>query len=276
MHKYLLILLASTATFAQEIYVRSIFQRPGPDGEVVKVDRMESAGREILSPPAIRDGFTSFHVTIAGTPGTPYTLYMGLNPEDAVTVTLYREIHQPDGIPHLLEEAKLPIAAAIPESGAVNFWLDIWVAAKAPVRRIKVEPQVWIPDRWIIYPMEVRIVQPVVPKFELAPTQLPGSALRADRVVYPLLRETLCNTPPGKVDAVPAPTVFSLMHRNIAQDMALAKAKPREEAVAGILSATGIANLEDWCSVTTVSQVGELPAEWFLRVRDFLYRVAVN
>ena len=264
------------SAFGQEIYVRSIFQRPGPDGEVVKVDRMERPGREILSPPAIRNGFSSFHVTLTGPPGTPYSLYMGLNPEDAVKVTVYKERHEASGVPNQLEVVKLPAAATIPEEGAANFWLDIWVAAGAPVRRIKVEPQMWIPDRWIVYPMEVRVIEPVVPKFVLLPTQLPEPGVRADRVVYPALREMLCSTPQGKATGSAETTVFSLMHRNIAQDLALAQTKPRDEVVAEVLSAAGIQNLEDWCSVTTVSQVGELPAEWFLRVRDFLYRVAVN
>ena len=276
MNHHWLIFLVSISAFGQEIYVRSIFQRPGPDGEVVKVDRMERSGREILSPPAIRNGFSSFHVTLTGPPGTPYTLYMGLNPEDAVKVTVYKEKHEPSGVPHELEAVKLPTTGTIPEEGAANYWLDIWVAAAAPVRRIKVEPQMWIPDRWIVYPMEVRVIQPVVPKHVLVPTQLPEPGVRADRVVYPVLRELLCKTPQGKGGGSAAATVFSLMHRNIAQDMALAAAKPRDELVAGILRVAGITNLEDWCSVTTVSQVGELPAEWYLQVRDFLYRVAVN
>ena len=269
-------LLVSVTAFGQEIYVRSIFQRPGPDGEVAKVDRMEQSGREILSPPAVRNGFSSFHVTLTGAPGTPYTLYMGLNPEDAVKVTVYKEKHEPSGVPHELEAVKLPATGTMPEEGAANYWLDIWVAAGAPVRRIKVEPQMWIPDRWIVYPMEVRVIQPVVPKYLLVPTQLPEPGVRADRVVYPALRELLCKTPQGKGNGSSGVNVFSMIHRNIAQDMALAATKPREELVAGILKVAGITNLEDWCSVTTVSQVGELPTEWFLGVRDFLYRVAVN
>src|SRR5258706_9073276 len=46
--------------------------------------------REILSPALVRNGFTSFQISIQGSPGVRWTLYVGLNPEDAVKITLYR------------------------------------------------------------------------------------------------------------------------------------------------------------------------------------------
>ena len=147
-----ILFLLPMLSLGQEIYVRSELQRPAPNGEVLATDRMDRKGREILSPPVLRNAYTSFHVTLEAPPGTPVSVYIGLNPEDALKATLYLEKQQ-------LEEVKLPFSAKIPEEGALNFLLDLWVAPGAKVQRVKVEPQMWIPDRWIVYPMEVRVLE---------------------------------------------------------------------------------------------------------------------
>ena len=37
--------------------------------------------------------------------------------------------------------------------------MDLWVDANAPVRRVKIEPQVGIDGDWVTYPMEVRVME---------------------------------------------------------------------------------------------------------------------
>ncbi len=264
-----ILLLLPILSLGQEIYVRSEFQRPAPNGEVLATDRMDRKGREILSPPVLRNGFTSFHVTLEAPPGTPVTVYIGLNPEDALKATLYQENHLQQ-----LEEVKLPFSAKIPEEGALNFLLDLWVAPGAKVQRVKVEPQMWIPDRWIVYPMEVRVLDAVVPKHDYSLVKLPEPAARVDHILYSRIQNMVCGTPggPAIVGKPAAPTLLSLLDRNVAQDMAF----PKAQVVSGILAATGIASKEEWCKRMESGALETLPTEWYLRVRDFLYRVAVN
>ena len=172
-------------SLGQEIYVRSEFQRPGPNGVVIAADKMNQRGREVLSPPALRNAFTTLHVTVEAPAGTPVVLYVGLNPEDAIKPTLYLENHLAGGEPNGLEEVKpLPFNGKIPESGALNFLLDMWVNEDATVQRVKVEPQLWVSDRWIVYPMEVRILELIVPKHTYQMAKLPGPGFRADGVVW--------------------------------------------------------------------------------------------
>ena len=72
------------------------------------------------------------------------------------------------------------------------------------------------------------------------------------------------------------PTVLSFLDRNVAQDMALSDKIPKTQVVAGVLGAAGIASKEEWCKRAESGALEALPTEWYLRVRDFLYRVAVN
>ena len=271
-----ILLLLPVFCFGQEIYVRSEFQRPAQDGQVLPIDRMNQKGREILSPPVLRNAFSSFHVTLEAPAGTPVTVYIGLNPDNALKPTLYLEKHLPNGEPQDLEEVKLPYSAKIPTQGALNFLLDLWVAPDAKVERVKVEPQMWIPDRWITYPMEVRVLEAVVPKYTLSSLKLPESEARADRIAYPRMREFLCQAVSSPAEKLARPNVLSLMDRNVAQDIALAGKLPREQALQGLLGPTGISTAEAWCDSTKSGPLESLPTEWFLRVRDFLYRVAVN
>jgi hypothetical protein len=109
--------------------------------------------REILSPAIVRNGFTSFQIVIQVPEKTRFLMHVGQNPDNAVKVTLYRR----DG--DELEPLTLPYES----SGTQILWMDLWADKDAPVRRIKVEPQVNIDDDWVIYPMEVRVRDPQVP-----------------------------------------------------------------------------------------------------------------
>src|SRR6266536_1049677 len=139
-------------TAAQEINVYSEFTRTDPFGHRIRADRGPEPPREILSPAIARNAFSSFHVVVEGRPGDSFTLQVGLNPEDAVQVTAYRERYvQLDGewAPDELEPVKLPFEGrlgsdGVPGQTAQAFWVDLFAGRDAPVARIKVEPQVFI------------------------------------------------------------------------------------------------------------------------------------
>ena len=58
----------------------------------------------------------------------------------------------------MLERVELPVDG----DGNQIFWMDLWTARDAPVRRIKVEPELKIDEDWVIYPMEGRVMDAVV------------------------------------------------------------------------------------------------------------------
>jgi len=151
--------------------------------------------REILSPALVRNGYTSFQVVIQVPPQKRFEMQMGLNPENAVSVSLYRR----DG--GMLEPLELPYEG----SGPQVLWLDVWAERDAPVRRIKVEPQVNIDNNWVIYPMEMRVRDAQVPGV------LPPATLRT------LLCGGVSTAAPE--DAKPSVEQFHL--RNERQDAAL-------------------------------------------------------
>ena len=69
-----------------------------------------------------------------------------------MAVTIYRESGD------MLERVELPVDG----DGTQIFWMDLWTAKDAPVRRIKVEPELKIDEDWVIYPMEGRVMDAVV------------------------------------------------------------------------------------------------------------------
>ena len=155
---------------AQEVKVYSELTRIDPFGEVVRADR-GGTPREILSPAIPRNGYSTFRVVVLGAPGTEFTFHAGQNPENAVGLTLYREAYvrsDQEWIPDRLERVQVPYQGrlateGIPGQTAQSFLMDLHVDRNAPVRRIKVEPQVWMVDRWLTYPMEVRVVAATLP-----------------------------------------------------------------------------------------------------------------
>lgn len=231
--------------WAQTVQVYSEFTRLSETGD--PVGQLEP--REILSPAIARNGFTSFQIAVQVPPAqankaTMFHLYMGQNPEGALKVTVYRRAVDK------LEPVGLPYGA---ESSQV-FWMDVWVDGNAPVRRVKLEPQVYINGDWITYPMEMRVSEVAVPDVP------PGSAPAT-------LRAFLCNDSAGKPAggsdsasrrASAASDVASRRERNERQDVVLAARSPllREE----LKKAMG------GCSAPLAAD-----PEFYLRLRDLLY-----
>jgi hypothetical protein len=145
----LALLFLCVPLIAQSVRVYSEFAVIDAKGEITA----PAQPREILSPAIVRNGFTSFQIVVQVEPGTPYWLYVGQNPEDAVRVTVYRESREK------LEPVVLPYEGKSTEV----FWMDLWADRNAPVQRIKVEPQLNVGHDWVQYPMEVRVMDAVVP-----------------------------------------------------------------------------------------------------------------
>ena len=191
--------LAAGAICAQTVQVYSEFAQISDAGEVVAPENP----REILSPAVVRNAFSSFQLAIQVPQGTKFVVYVGQNPENAVKVTLYRRGNGK------LEPVELPYSG---ESAQV-LWMDLWVDANAPVRRVKIEPQVGINGDWATYPMEVRVMEPVVPDHSAFEQGAASS--------FEVMRAFLCGGGP-RPRAGRVPIGAELRLRNAQQDVALA------------------------------------------------------
>ena len=231
-----LLALAAGALCAQTVQVYSEFAQINDAGEVLAPGNP----REILSPAVARNAFSSFQIAIQVPKGTKFLVYVGQNPDDAAKVTLYRRRAGK------LEPIELPYSG---ESSQV-FWMDLWLDANAPVRRVKIEPQVGIDGDWVTYPMEVRVMEPVVP----------GSPAATQGVASPfeVIRAFLCGTKMRPV-ANPVPVGADLLFRNAQQDVALA--------------AAGSMPLRDEMKKAMGGCNTNPPAdpEFYLRLRDYLF-----
>jgi len=271
--------VAASFASAQRLEVYSQFRRVDPWGRIVSADRMGEP-REILSPMVARNAHAGFFLVAVPPPGEWATIYVGQNPENAVTARLYRVSFLKQGdewIPSQMKEVKLPFQgrlpdhAEAPEQKAFVFWLDVWVAPDSPVRRIKLEPQLNIGDRWIIYPMEVRIMPLIVPSEIGTPLDLLTPDRRSDSGAMARLRAFFCGGGVAGNPAAPGTMAYA-MDRLVLQDMAAAKALGEGEAkiklLGEVLRAAGAVSSQAWC------EDREPPpnVDWYLRFRDALYR----
>jgi hypothetical protein len=230
--------LTMVAGTAQPVQVYTEFARLDATGKVLAPE----TPREILSPALVRNGFTSFQVAITPQKGEHWRLFIGQNPENAATVTMYRETGQ------RLERVDLPLAG----DGAAVLWMDVWTASSAPVARIKIEPQLDYRQDWVIYPIEGRVM-------EATAGDGPWPAVTADAV--DVMRGFLCTAKSGEEVPSPAggaPTIARLRYRNARQDLTLAARAPREE----------LQKLVGACDAPRPDDV-----ESYLRVRDYLFRL---
>jgi hypothetical protein len=269
-------IVATCSCYAQEIHIYSEFERFDPFGNPVASDR-DLAPREILSPAVPRNGHLSLHVVITGPAGSNYLLYTGTNPPGILRVDLYREYFTPCGddfCPDWLVEQASPTFGAIPEfrhdlaRPAMDrqttrcYLLDIWAPPDTPPRRVRVEALLKT-GIWQVAPLEVRILAPILgstaPDAELtriedvAPLEAPSSATARIQLFRYLARLPV-EMPPQML------RVRDVIQRNAAEDMLLAKslaAAPFPDL-----------NLLSWWPLVHPGT----GAEWYLKVRDFLYR----
>ena len=265
-------LFLTTVAFGQ-IKVISEFQRIDPFGQTVKED-VQDTQREILSPAVARNAVASFRVVVDIPAGQQYYLHVGLNPENSVQVKVYKEVfqHQDDGrwIPDELKPVNLPYLGKIGEQGITGqkvdtFWLDIHVPKDAKVERIKVDPQLWVDERWLSYPMEVRVVATQVDGSLPSPGGSAPTNFPVDASAQRVWRRKFCS-----ISEISRPqntlTIRSLVERNARQDAALRS----QLIVQDFARLLGIEDASQLCSEAYVPS--PRGPENYLRLRDRILR----
>jgi hypothetical protein len=222
-------LLLVSAAWSQPLRVYSEFAQIDATGKVTA----PAEPREILSPAIVRNGFSSFQVVVDVPRGTPYQLYVAQNPENAVEVTLYRENGEK------LERVDQPVSG----NSTQIFWMDLWTDRDAPVARVKVEPQLHVNNDWVIYPMEARVVNAMVPD-----VPRPNAS---DPIVWAFM----CGSRRAYYSYANSDT-DRLRFRNAQQDLALSAAAPKEDLQ------------KLFCDKPESAD-----PEWYLRIRDYLLRL---
>ncbi|MCX6595999.1 MAG: hypothetical protein NTV70_06500 [Acidobacteria bacterium] len=224
-------------------------------------------GREVLSPALPRQAWAVFHLIVSGPPGRPFQLHIGQNPEEFAKAELWRDN----------EQLPLPFDSIIAPSGEdAIFRFRLFIDRDADVRRVKIEPQLHMdPAGWIIYPMEIRVVETTVPaglKGEVFGS--PAPALKA----YWCTSNTSAGatgagakrpgaTAPAPGSTAARPTLPANAPLTLAQDFALAARRPASEVQTAFERALG-RPVSSWC------QDGVTPEhpDWLLRFRDWLLR----
>ena len=278
----LVLLLLAGPVLPQSLRVLSEFQRVDPFGEVVAVDRTPNP-REILSPALARNAFASFHVAVSVPEREPFFLYVQTNPANVFEISLYQELYVQTGagwIPDALEPTKLPAFGTLPYvpmpiagQNTVSYWLDIRVPKDAPVERVRVEVLLKVGQGWVMYPMEARVTPAIAPSVEAESTALPPGTARADSPVFGPFRNFVCGGHETKREE--KLSVRQFIHRNAVQDLALARsmaATQHGDLRGEMLKRLGFSDRAAWCK--TPISLDPLGTEWFLRVRDLLYRRA--
>jgi hypothetical protein len=167
------------------------------------------------------------------------------------------------------------VARQVPGQTAVSYWLDLWIPAAAKVGRFRFEMQLSVGEAWMVYPMEVRVPSPVLASAGERSGSLAPIGASAATSAASVLNSYLCGA--GKPEAEGALSIRRLIRRNARQDQALAGwLEPklgRSNLIAGLLQPLSPdTELEAWCRSPALPK--ELGAEWYLRVRDYLYRTA--
>jgi hypothetical protein len=275
--------VAQTPTAALRVY--SEFQRIDPFGKVVLADRARRADvrpREILSPGFAMNAHASYHIAVTVPAGTPFTLFVGQNPENFPDVAVYKEIYTRRGaqwIPDGLKPVTLPYTDRLPDPSTpilgqttVTFFMDLQVPVDVGVRRTKLEPQLYLEDRWITYPMEVRILHATIPAHEMGSVSLAGIEEPSDATARSALRRYLCGSSVG--DPATRNVIRWFVARNALEDTALARSLESRaglKVLPEILRLAGSPDPGKWCETPVFPQ--ELGPEWYLRLRDALYRM---
>ncbi len=270
-------LLLAIAAHAQSLDIYSEFQRVDPFGRVVAPDR-GIGRREILSPAVARNGYASFHIVVSAPAKESYLLYVATNPLDACRVALYREhfVETPRGwIPDsLFELERLPDFGAMPDPddhvpGQTTrvYLLDLWIPPDSPVGRFRLEVQLKLAN-WIIRPLEIRVLERRIPALQPQPRDpagLPAVDRGADSAGLEMLLRYFTSKPPAP-PAQPR-TVREILERNAIQDMALAATLPPQAAGPQALMNRAL----DLLRQNTLFGERVFGAEWYLRLRDYLY-----
>lgn len=260
------LLFAALPLAAQSLEVYSEFRRVNAKGAIVEPD-LGGKPREILSPALVRNGWHTFHLIVRVPAGRDYALYVVQNP-DRLEMKLYRELPDPNtGIMERLRPEKLTVNG---KGGGVDvFLLDVHVPTTVPAGRVRIEAQMHDGYNWYVYPMEVRVFAGIVPGGTPAAARLPDVGAPSVESARQAFREYACQEQPAPYRATPG--VREMIRRNALQDVWLAQqleAKLGREALLSTLTArAGVASL---CGSSKIES--PYGPEWYLRIRDYLFR----
>ncbi len=267
---------ASLALSGQRILVYSEFQRVGPDGQVVRADRVERR-REFLSPAAARNAYLTFRVAAEVPNGSAYTIHIAQNPEDSVKVSFYQEEYTRLGeewVPDRVKPVTLPVTAQLSEGQKVQtYLLDVFVPPDAKVGRFRLEIQMNVLDQWLIYPMEIRVQWDGAPPGIDARGPLPELSARSDSTVNAAVRAALCGGKRAPAAVVPLDRGAAFISRNVLRDLSLwvELRKLKEPLMVDwqLIKSGGWASKDELCKSTADAAAG---SEWWLRARGYLYQ----
>jgi hypothetical protein len=139
--------------------------------------------------------------------------------------------------------------------------------------------QLNVGERWIIYPLEVRISAPVIQpsmvrKLQAEAGSLPAVTEPADAAANLALRRYLCGGPASARPSAP-PTIRGLILRNALQDIALAQHRERlfgaAEVQGALLAPLKAVDAKSWCA--DPSRFRPFGPESWLRLRQALWRL---
>lgn len=259
----------------QRLLVHSEFQRLKPDGQIVAADRTASS-HEFISPAIPRGGTITLRLGVEAPQGTNYSLYVGQNPDNTAECRLYQERYVQIGqewVPDGASLVQMPHSAMLSQGQAVqSYLLDIHVPVRVKPQRFRLEIQLNVGERWVIYPMEMR-VRDVVVRAEPEPiANPPRPDQRADSAVLIPLMGFICGTSWKKGDGRMS-RGGDFVARNVMIDLLLAQERAKQETrdavVSTILKAGGYPSRESFCARPSPIPAGP---EWWLKVRNYLYQ----
>ena len=282
-------ILIATTIYAQPLRIVSEFRRVGANNQIIAQDSIGDA-REIISPAVLRGMHVSYRIVVATPPGMHYWMYVGANPEELIDYAIYRE-HSTAGIPNTLEKMATPVGGTIlAPQVADTYWLDLYIPPTTPARRIRFEAQLNFDNRWVIYPLEMRVMEGTIAEAEPDDATLtaPSNATNTASAARAALERVLCPpqismaaprvpvAPAVKAAAPTLPSQSALLVRNAQQDLALvrtAEAQRGHDVVTkGLLESVSddpkTADAKTFCALVRKPYNPEI----ILRARDFLIR----
>ena len=281
---------SSAIVNAQPLRMYSEFRRVGPNNEIVRQDAIGDP-REIISPAVLRGMHVSYRIVAATPPGMHYWMYVGANPDDVISYALYRE-HTAAGVPASLEKVDTPVEGTMPPQGSAGarladtYLLDLYIPPATPASRIRIEAQLNFDNRWVIYPLEVRVLEGTLAAAVPGDAALPApknftNTADASRLAF---QSELCQrSSPGLFDpaaralaaSLTMPSQSAFLIRNAQQDLALIRTAVsrhgQDEVVKGLVDALGASPMATFCASNTKPYNPEI----ILRARDFLIRNSV-
>jgi hypothetical protein len=267
--------LLAVPAAGQRLMIVSEFQRLRPDGEVALADRVQTA-QEFISPAIPRGGVLTVRLGVEAPQRMKYYLHVGQNPDNTARCRLYQERYVQVGqewLPDQITPVDLPHGAILSEGQSVqSYLLDIRIPASVKPQRFRLEIQLNVGERWVIYPMEVRVRDMLVRAEPEALTNPIRPDQRVDSALLIPLMGFACGTAWRKGDGR-VRRGGDLITRNIMTDLLVAQQRAvqetREAVVSSILRAGGYRSREAFCARPNPVPAG---AEWWLKVRKYLYQ----